>query len=149
VSFDPGTGRILQDVLKDNPWRMLVGCILLNMTTRTQVDKVRQQLFENYPGPGHMAVADPDELGELLKPLGLFRRRAVTLKRFSQDWLTVTQLGDRPFPTAWDVGQCYGIGKYATDSYRIFVLGEILKPRDVEDKVLKKYLEIAQERRGI
>jgi hypothetical protein len=177
VSFDPGTGKVLQEVYRDDPWRMLVGCILLNLTTRAQVDKVRQELFETWPLPSMMASADTADLEELLRPLGLFKRRAVTLKRFSADYreyqkvkfkemsdeifeamekgekapdyvspgggsISVVQL---PPPPLWKVREMYGIGKYASDSYRIFILGEKVEPHEVEDKVLRRYLQLQQD----
>ena len=37
-----------------------------------------------------------------------------------------------------DATDLYGIGKYGSDSYRIFYKNEI--PKNVTDKVLKKYI---------
>jgi hypothetical protein len=37
-----------------------------------------------------------------------------------------------------DAKQLYGIGKYGSDSYRIFYKNEI--PNDVKDKELKRYI---------
>ena len=51
----------------------------------------------------------------LLRPLGLYERRANALKRFSEDFLKK----DWNYPI-----ELYGIGKYGNDSYRIFCLGE-------------------------
>ena len=42
----------------------------------------------------------------------------------------------------WDgkeASDLYGIGKYGSDSYKIFYKNEI--PNDVQDKELKKYIE--------
>jgi len=143
VSFDPsGDNRILQEVYQDDPWMMLCGCILLNLTSRAQVDGVRDELFERWPAPFRMQFADEGELGELLKPLGLWRRRAKTLTRFSGDWLLYADhCSEWPLP-AHIVERMYGIGKYALDSYKIFVLHEQLRPQDVDDTVLKKWLEL-------
>ena len=132
---------ILQEIYKDDPWKMICGCILLNITTRKQVDAVRDRLFERYPDSLAMSQADLEELGELLRGLGLWRRRAETLKKFSTEWgELMLEMGERlPMPEV--VHCCTGVGKYAVDSYKIFVLGWDMKPSDVEDKELKKYLE--------
>ena len=69
---------LLQEVYQDDPWKMLVCCILLNLTHRRQVDKVRNELFTRYPTAMHMAFAMEDELSEMLKPLGFYNKRAIT-----------------------------------------------------------------------
>jgi hypothetical protein len=49
---------------------------------------------------------------------------------------------DGAWPSVDQVYDMCGVGKYALDSYKIFVLGWELKATEVEDKVLKKYLEL-------
>ena len=56
---------LLQEVYQDDPWKMLVCCILLNVTHRRQVDKVRDKLFTRYPTATQMAFAADDELSEM------------------------------------------------------------------------------------
>lgn len=90
---------------------MLIGCILLNQTTRTQVDKVRNELFDMWPDAIEMGNADPLSLAEMIKPLGLYNRRAKTLIKFSQDWT------DKDWKEPIEL---HGIGKYAQDSWEIF-----------------------------
>ena len=97
---------LLQEVYQEDPWKMLICCILLNLTHRRQVDKVRDKLFARYPTAVQMAFALEDELSEMLKPLGFYNKRAVTLKRMSLEYV-------RGFT---DVNQLYGVGKYANDS---------------------------------
>lgn len=132
---------ILQEIYKDDPWKMLCGCILLNLTTREQVDRVRDRLFELYPGPEEMADAEDKVLGDLIMSLGLWRRRAHTLKRFSAEFIAAKRVTNRGTLTACEVSKLYGVGKYAVDSYRIFVLGERLRITDVQDKVLRAYVQ--------
>ena len=74
---------LLQEIYQDDAWKMLVCCILLNLTQRKQVDGVRHELFTKYPTEYEMMEADEDELSEILRPLGLYRRRAKTLIKFS------------------------------------------------------------------
>ena len=72
---------LLQEIYRDDPWKMLVCCILLNLTQRKQVDGIRHELFSKYPTEYEMIEANEDELSELLKPLGLYRKRAKTLMK--------------------------------------------------------------------
>ena len=78
---------LLQEIYQDDSWKMMVCCILLNLTKRQQVDKVRHELFSKYPTEYEMIEADESELAEILKPLGLYNRRAKTLIKFSWMWI--------------------------------------------------------------
>ena len=62
---------LLQEIYQDDPWKMLVCCILLNLTKRQQVDEVRHELFTKYPTEYEMMEANEDELANILQPLGL------------------------------------------------------------------------------
>ena len=124
---------LLQEVYQDDAWKMLVCCILLNLTKRTQVDIIRDELFTLYPTPNKMKNANVDKLAKLLQPLGLYNRRAKSLKRFSEDWI-------KGFKS---VDELYGIGQYAKDSWEIFQNDNLnVNPTD---KVLLKYLKIIKE----
>ena len=120
---------LLQEVYQADAWKMLVCCILLNLTKRTQVDIIRDELFKLYPTPNKMKNANQSELSKLLQPLGLYNRRAKSLKRFSEDWV-------KGFNS---VDELYGIGQYAKDSWEIFQNNN----RNVNptDKVLLEYLK--------
>ena len=49
---------LLQEIYQDDPWKMLVCCILLNLTKRQQVDGIRHELFSKYPTEYEMMEAD-------------------------------------------------------------------------------------------
>ena len=78
---------LLQEIYKDNPWQMLVCCMLLNLTHRRQVDKIRSELFYRWPTPEKMMEADQEELAKLLKPLGFYNKRAKSLVKMSKQWV--------------------------------------------------------------
>ena len=123
---------LLQEIYQPDGWKMLTCCMLLNLTNRKQVDTVRDELFKRYPTPKDMMNANQSELAELLKPLGLYNRRAKSLKRMSEGYV-------KGFNS---VDELYGIGKYAMDSWEIFQNNN----RNVNptDKVLLAYLSIGE-----
>lgn len=125
--------NLLQEIYHECPWRTLVCCIMLNCTSRKQVDQVRDKFFSKYPDPFAAERANPIEMAEMLAPLGFKNRRTKTIIRFSSDWMTLDWSEPR---------ELYGIGKYAQDSWEIFQKGNL----DVEptDGVLHKYLAWAR-----
>jgi len=121
---------ILQEVYQDDGWKMLTCCMLLNLTNRKQVDTIRDELFSRYPTPKDMMNANQSELADLLKPLGLYNRRAKSLIKMSKGYVKGFK----------DVSELYGIGQYANDSWEIFQNNNIkVNPTD---KVLLEYLRV-------
>jgi methyl-CpG-binding domain protein 4 len=130
---------LIQEIYCHHPWRMLVGCIMLNKTSHKQVRSVIKEFFEKYPYSEYAAVADEAEMAEMaeiLKPLGFHNRRASTIKKFSAAYFYFkTYLCDKYSK----VSDLPGIGKYASDSYEIFVNRNFnVQPTDKE---LIKYLD--------
>jgi len=107
--------NLVQEPYFGDEWKILVCCLLLNLTTHKQVRKVLHELFRKYPGPATMAMAKEEDLKDLLRPLGLVNKRAKTLIRFSHEYLT------KEWKTAKDL---YGCGKYADDAWHIFCVGD-------------------------
>jgi len=110
-------------------WQHMVGVMCLNMTYRKQVKKVLPILFKKYPNAKAFLQGKSDDQEKLLKPLGMVHVRTQRLRRMSEDFLK----WDRK-----DATELYGIGKYGSDSYRIFYKNEI--PNDVQDKELRRYI---------
>ena len=114
----------------NNVWEHMVGVICLNLTDRKQVKKVLPNLFKKYPDANSFLKGNVEHQKKLLKPLGMVNVRTNRIRRMSEDFLK------------WDYQDAtdlYGIGKYGSDSYRIFYKNEI--PNDVQDKELKRYIE--------
>jgi len=121
---------LLQEIYQADGWKMLTCCMLLNLTNRKQVDTIRDELFTKYPTPKDMMKANQSELAELLKPLGLYNRRAKSLIKMSKGYV-------KGFKS---VDELFGVGQYAKDSWEIFQHGNM----DVNptDKVLLEYLRV-------
>src|SRR5690606_25882865 len=80
-----------------------------------------------------LAKAKPEQLHGALKPLGLWRRRAILLIAMAEAWLEKR-------PQDWqEVDELPGCGKYACDSWRIFIQGHTSVRR--QDGKLKWYLK--------
>ncbi len=110
-------------------WQHMVGVMCLNMTHRKQVKKVLPILFKKYPNAKAFLEGKSEDQERLLQPLGMVHVRTQRLRRMSEDFLK----WDRK-----DATDLYGIGKYGSDSYRIFYKNEI--PKNVQDKELKRYV---------
>ena len=121
---------LLQEIYQTDGWKMLTCCMLLNLTNRKQVDTIRDELFTKYPTPKDMMKANQSELADLLKPLGLYNRRAKSLIKMSKGYV-------KGFKS---VDELFGVGQYAKDSWEIFQHGNM----DVNptDKVLLEYLRV-------
>ena len=111
-------------------WQHMVGVICLNQRYRKQVKEVLPKLFKRYPNPKAYLRGRLKTQQNMLKPLGMWSVRAKRLRQMSKEYLT------------WDgkeASDLHGIGKYGSDSYKIFYKNEI--PEDVQDKELKRYVE--------
>jgi len=124
---------LLQEIYNEHPWRMLVCCIMLNCTSRKQVDQIRETFFKKYPDPESIVLSDINELAEFISILGFKHKRAATLQKFSHDWL---------YKNWKEPSELYGIGKYGQDSWEIFQKGNLnVAPTD---GVLNTYLAWAK-----
>ncbi len=124
--------NLVQERFQHDPWKMLVLCIMLNQTSYKQVHPVKDEFFERWPTPQKAIRGNKKKMIEVLRPLGFYNRRTNIIKKFSKQYISLN----------WqDVGDLYGIGKYARDSWLIFQENQL--PQDVTDKELKKYVNWA------
>jgi len=119
---------IVQQQVK-SVWQHMVGVICLNLTTGVQVKKVLPKLFKRYPNAVKFLRGRENTQRNIIKDLGMSNVRVKRLRKMSLDFLS----WDRK-----DATKLHGIGKYGSDSYRIFYKNEI--PKNVTDKVLKNYI---------
>jgi hypothetical protein len=135
-----GDIRLLQEILMgedETGWRMVIGCVLLNLTTRAKVDEVWPSLFERCADANKMVLTNYSELVELMRPLGLQTRRANTLVRFSEEWIARDE-AERDLHM--ERMGFYGCGEYARDSWVIFRRQQV--PQwEVADKELRRFLQ--------
>jgi methyl-CpG-binding domain protein 4 len=108
----------------------MVGVICLNCTNRKQVKRVLPKFFAKWPTSDQLLQATKEEIKQVIETLGMKNIRAERLYRMSEQF------------EHWDgedAADLYGIGKYGSDSYRLFYKQEI--PEDVGDHELKRYIQ--------
>lgn len=120
---------LIQEDYLDNPWKMMVCCILLNQTNNKQVRPILESVFGFIPDPNSAIGCDQDKLATIIKTTGFQNVKASRIKKLSQKWVEgFNKIEDLP-----------GVGKYGKESWDIFVNGKL--DIDPTDKKLKKYLE--------
>ncbi|KAK3441122.1 hypothetical protein EUGRSUZ_B01580 [Eucalyptus grandis] len=111
----PSGHHLLQESHWRDPWRVLLICMLLNVTTGKQTSQYLDALFKEYPDATKAAEASIETLESIIQPLGLKRKRARMIVRMSREYLD----------ESWThVTQLHGVGKYAADAYAIFCTGK-------------------------
>lgn len=120
---------LIQEDLWPDEWRILVSCLMLNLTTRKQVDSVIHRFFDRWPSPESLDAAELNELRDMIKPLGMWRKRSETLLRFNKEYMS----------GSWkEAKDLHGCGKYANDAWLIFCKGA-WKSVQPNDHALNKY----------
>ena len=121
--------RLIQEDYMDKPWEMVVICILLNQTTNQQVRKVLDPLFELIKDPVSCSALDPSEISSIIKSTGFCNVKSKRIVDMSSKWVSGFK----------DPSELPGVGKYALESWEIFVNGNLsISP---SDKKLKMYLD--------
>lgn len=120
---------IIQEEFQRDPWKMLVGCIMLNQTHNRQVRRVIYDFFKKYPNPESITEEAIPDMVKRLRPLGFYNRRANTILKFSREYINNKYN---------HISELHGIGKYASDSYEIFINDN--REVDPTDKILQAYL---------
>lgn len=66
-------------LVHDGPFQLLVATVLSAQTTDARVNTITPELFSRWPDAAALAQADPEQLEELVRPLGMQRTRAERL----------------------------------------------------------------------
>ena len=113
----------------DNAWQHMVGVICLNQTHRKQVKRILPDFFKRWPTHTSILQDTREDVEKMIAPLGMRRVRSERIYRMSEQF------------ESWDgkdATELYGIGKYGSDSYRLFYKNVI--PENVGDHELKRYI---------
>jgi methyl-CpG-binding domain protein 4 len=105
---------LIQESLWPDEWKCLVACVMLNCTSRKQVEKVLPAFFDKWPTATAVACADPEVMAEAIASLGFKHRRSQRLVRLAKEYTA----------GGWThVRQLSGIGEYASRMWEMFFLG--------------------------
>ena len=69
----------------ENSWQLLVSTVLSAQTTDDNVNKVAPGLFARYPTAEDLALADPEEVEELIFSTGFYRQKTKSIIALSAD----------------------------------------------------------------
>ena len=114
----------------DNAWQHMVGVICLNQTHRKQVKRILPDFFKRWPTHTSILQDTREDVEKMIAPLGMRKVRSERIYRMSEQF------------ESWngeDATELYGIGKYGSDSYRLFFKNEL--PQDVGDHELQRYVK--------
>ncbi|KZV22831.1 methyl-CpG-binding domain protein 4-like [Dorcoceras hygrometricum] len=123
--------ELIQHDHASDPWKVLVICMLLNVTGGKQLKSVLPELFKLCPNAKRATEIPASHIENVIRTLGLQRKRSLAIQRLSREYLE----------ESWTyVTDLHGVGKYAADAYAIFCTGkwERVKPCDKE---LARYWE--------
>lgn len=120
--------KLIQEDYVNDPWKMMVSCILLNQTSNKQVRPILDSLFRLIPDPFSCALVTEEDIATLIKTTGFQNIKARRIKKMASAWITgFSSPSELP-----------GIGKYGVDSWDIFINRKI--PGNVTDKKLLSYI---------
>ena len=104
--------------------------MMLNCTTRKQVERILPLFFERWPDPRTFLATGDEDVAAVIRSLGLANRRTVNLKKMTIKFVEGDWDDPRDLP---------GVGAYAAASYEIFCLGKV-PTEPPPDHALKQYV---------
>lgn len=128
---------LIQESLYPNEWYILLACMMLNCTSRKQVDSVLPVFIKKWPAPKDFLEADVLDVENTIKSLGFKSRRTKALREMTQQYLCKN----------WKhVIELKGIGNYAARSWEIFCKKQ-LGSEEPKDHALVVYWKWAKSRK--
>ena len=138
-----------------DPWRLLVMARLSAQCTDARVNTVCESLFVRFPDASSMAAGDLSEIEDLVRPCGLFRTKAASVKEMS---ILLTEKFGGKVPSDMDTllslpgvgrkianlirGDVFGLPAVVTDTHCIRIAGRLgFYPEEEKDpKRIEKIL---------
>lgn len=118
-------------------YRRIVAEVLLQRTKAEVVASFFNTFINKYPSWRQLAVAPEEEVGELLKSIGLWRRRARSLTKLAK---AMTNLNGRFPATRQEIESLPNVGQYIANAVLLFCHGEPQPLLDVNmARVLERY----------
>ena len=105
-----------------SPFAVLLTEMLLSRTRAEIVDGIARELLDRYPTPADLAEARREDVEEIIRPLGLFRKRSRLLLSCARQ-LIERHGGEVPTTTQGLESLPYA-GRYVCEAVRCFAFGE-------------------------
>lgn len=120
---------LIQEDLFPNEWLTIVACMMLNQTSRKQVEKVLPEFIKKFGSPEKLLGAKPSDVKAVIKSLGFSNRRTHNIIEMTKQYVT----------NDWEhVSELYGVGEYCSRSWEIFY-GDTLGTNAPKDGALATY----------
>jgi endonuclease-3 len=91
-----------------SPWQLLVATVLSAQCTDARVNGVTPELFSRWPGPSELAAAPLPELEAVIRPTGMYRRKAAALRQAAR--VVVKRYGGELPRTLGELAALAGVG---------------------------------------
>jgi len=107
---------------KENPYEVLIAEILLRKTDASKVTKVYDVFLKKYPDPERLATAPLKEIEDVLKPIGLYKRRAKELKCLAK--ILIDKYDGKVPDSKEELEKLPGVGEYIANAVLCFAYGK-------------------------
>jgi len=104
-----------------DPYRILVAELLLRKTTARQVESLYEKFLLKYPTPLALSQAADTELEELIRPLGMERKRKTLLKAVADE--IVRKYSGKVPASREELSKLPGVGSYTANAVLCFAYG--------------------------
>jgi nicotinamide riboside kinase len=138
VRFDLLSPKLLQECYADSAWGLFVSCVCLNRAAGRVARKVIPEILYHFNRPRLYKSISLDWIESMCRPLGFQRERAAKIWQMGQRWDAVNLLAKDDYRKLEGLP---GVGKYAMDSFRMFILGHREGFEEPFDVKLKERLE--------
>ena len=99
------------------PYKILISEILLHKTDSKKVEKLYPKFIDKFPTIYHLYQAEPEEIDDLIKEIGLFYR-GQRLKKIAEQ--IVNQFKGNIPTSKEDLMSLYGVGEYISNAVLCF-----------------------------
>jgi endonuclease III len=139
----PGSARDLCALRHDDPFQLLVATILSAQTTDERVNQVTPALFARFATPSELAIADPGDVEQLIRPTGFFR--AKTRSVIGMATALVERYGGEVPVKLEDLTTLPGVGRKTANVIRSVAFGAPGLPVDTHVGRLSRRLGLTSE----
>jgi len=123
--LDRASPREISFLNYSTPFQLVIAVILSARTTDLQVNAITEELFIRFPNPQALADADPNEIEQLIHPVGFFHQKSGYIRE------TAAELSKKPIPeTMEELLRLPGVGRKSAN----VILGALFgKPAVIVD----------------